>query len=340
MMNSRANLIKPILVTSGEPAGIGPELCSFLTALNAPIVVLGDKYLLAERAQILNQPIHWDDYQPRDDWRTWEHKPGHLMVWHLPCSGSRVVTAGQLDTQHVPYVLTMLKMASESCFKQEFSALVTAPVHKGIINQAGIVFTGHTEYFAEQCGVTEIVMMLVCDAMRVALVTTHVALKDVSRYITSEKIQSVVRLVNQSLKLYFNKSVPKIAVAGLNPHAGEGGYLGTEELDVINPSIDLLKQQGIHITGALSADTLFTAKNLQDYDAFITMYHDQGLPVLKYASFGHAVNVTLGLPYIRTSVDHGTALELAGTGKASAESLICAVNLAIQMVQACQIKLR
>lgn len=320
--------IKPLLITSGEPAGIGPDVCLEAAFWEWPVVVMACPDLLYRRARLLNKDITLCEYQP--DFPRLSPK-GHLQVIPLPLGTPTI--AGVLNPENAPYVMTMLHEAVRRCCEGEFSALVTAPVHKAVINQAGIAFTGHTEFFAHQCGIPQVVMMLASDAMKVALVTTHLALKDVSAAVTSEKIFQVVQQLDSGLKRDFGIKTPRIAVAGLNPHAGEGGYLGREEIDTIIPAIKILQQQSIHIAGPFSADTLFMPALLADYDVVLSMYHDQGLPVIKYASFGHAVNVTLGLPIIRTSVDHGTALHLAGTGHADSGSLFAAVYMAFQMVQ-------
>ena len=314
---------KPLLVSSGEPAGIGPDLCLALAGHATPLVVMADKALLLARAKVLNQPLVIVDYQQDKPLLL---KPHHLNV--LPSASVANAVPGELTVQNVPYVLQMLTEGVQQCQQGHFSALVTAPIHKGIINQAGISFTGHTEFFASHCHVPHVVMMLVGRMMRVALVTTHVALRDVAYHITAPLIERVITEVRRSLQRDFGIACPKIAVAGLNPHAGEGGYLGQEEKEVIIPLLKKLQEEDWDVQGPFSADTMFLRK---DYDAFVVMYHDQGLPVLKYASFGHAVNVTLGLPIIRTSVDHGTALELAGTGAADAGSLLAAVDMAANM---------
>jgi 4-hydroxythreonine-4-phosphate dehydrogenase len=229
------------------------------------------------------------------------------------------------------YVLDSLQLALDGCLDKRFDAVVTAPVHKGIINDAGIAFSGHTEFFAEGAGIDKVVMMLATDSLRVALATTHLPLKDVSAAITRSSLQQVVEILDRSMKAQFGISHPRIAVCGLNPHAGEGGHLGMEEIEVISPVIELLQATGINLTGPWPADTIFNQDRLQDYDVVLAMYHDQGLPVLKHAGFGRAVNITLGLPFIRTSVDHGTALDLAGSGKASDTSLQAAVDMAEAM---------
>lgn len=319
--------MKPLLVTSGEPAGIGPDLCLDLADSDFPIVVLIDKNVLAERAVQLGRKVVLHDYAHGEPPI---RRANHLTVIHLPCSSN--VVPGVLNPDNVSYVLTMLAMATDLCLQGEFSGLITAPVHKGIINQAGISFTGHTEFFAERCNIDTVVMMLVCDVMRVALVTTHLPLRRVADVINQSLIIDVITCLNTSLQHYFAIKNPKILVAGLNPHAGEGGHLGTEEIDVIAPALDILKSRRIDVQGPLPADTLFTPNHLNLSDAFVAMYHDQGLAVLKYAGFGNAVNITLGLPIIRTSVDHGTALDLAGKGVAQSASLLLAVATAARMV--------
>lgn len=319
----------PLLVTSGEPAGIGPDLCLELAGSKIPLVVVGDKQLLAQRAQQLGRKINLYDYKRGEPFIS---PDDGLVVWHIPCVSE--VVPGRLDVRNASYVLDMLKQAVTLCLQNEFSAIVTAPLHKGIINKSGIYFTGHTEFFAEQCGVDNVVMMLACDSMKVGLVTTHLPLRRVADQITQSLIIDVIQCLHTALQQDFRIKAPRIWVAGLNPHAGEGGYLGTEEIDIIIPALEILRAQAIDVQGPFSADTLFTPKNLPLCDVFVAMYHDQGLPVLKYAGFGNAVNVTLGLPIIRTSVDHGTALELAGTGLAQASSLISAVTMTTQMVMA------
>ena len=321
--------MKPLLVSSGEPAGIGPDLCLALAGHDVPLVVLGDKGILEQRARELNLTIVFDEYKPDV---LPEPKPHHLTVLSLPCATH--VTAGQLDSRNASYVLSMLTFAARGCLTGEFAALITAPVHKAIINQAGFEFTGHTEFLAQHCHIKTVVMMLVCRAMRVALVTTHLPLRAVSDAITPTLLTDVITILDKALRDDFGIQHPKIQVAGLNPHAGEAGYLGREELDTIIPALSELKKTGIRVSGPFPADTLFAQTEKDKCDAFVAMYHDQGLPVLKYAGFGTAVNVTLGLPIIRTSVDHGTALELAGSGLAEAGSLIAAVDLAAKMVKA------
>ena len=320
--------MKPILVTSGEPAGIGPDLCLELAEHEFPLVVVGDKNMLQARAALLGKAIHFEEYQ---EGVLPISAPNHLTVLSIPCAVPP--TAGQLNPLNSPYVINMLSTATQRCLSGEFSALVTAPVHKAVINQAGISFTGHTEFLANHCQANRVVMMLACKAMKVALVTTHLPLSNVSKAITPTLLTEVITILNSSLHKDFAISDPVIFVAGLNPHAGEGGYLGREEIEVIEPTLLALNNQGIHVEGPFSADTMFTAINTTKCDVFVAMYHDQGLPVLKYAGFGEAVNVTLGLPIIRTSVDHGTALDLAGKGLAESGSLFAAVNTAAIMAR-------
>lgn len=323
--------MKPLLVSSGEPAGIGPDICLNLASTDLPVVVLGDLTVLKQRAEALNLAIQFIEYQQA---LPVNREKNTLVV--LPLSTAVPVISGQLNVKNSPYVLTMLKLAVEKCLSQEFAGLVTAPVHKGIINEAGIAFSGHTEYLAQHCQSSQVVMMLVSKQMKVALVTTHLPLRAVPDSLTQALIQKVIFQVHQSLQRDFGLSKPRIFVAGLNPHAGEMGYLGREEIDIIMPALEALQKEGVLVKGPFPADTLFTRAFLSEADVFIAMYHDQGLPVLKYAGFGDAVNVSLGLPIIRTSVDHGTALALAGTGQADAGSLLAAVNLALSMCEARQ----
>lgn len=314
-----------IALTTGEPAGIGPDICVALAqhAHAADLVALGDPALLAARAEALHLPLALDVYHAGD---CGPQKPGHLRV--LPVKTRVAVTTGRLDPANAGYVLELLDRATAGCLNGEFDALVTAPVHKGIINEAGIPFTGHTEYLAARCRAPAPVMLLATDTLRVALATTHLPLKDVPPAITRASLSHSLRVLDAELHDKFGIAIPRILVLGLNPHAGEGGHLGREEIEVIAPVCEALKAEGLKLTGPLPADTAFSAGNLQNADAVLAMYHDQGLPVLKYAGFGHAVNVTLGLPIIRTSVDHGTALDLAGTGRASHASLEAALGMA------------
>lgn len=316
----------PLVVTSGEPAGIGPDLCVRLAAkpVEPPIVVIADKDLLRQRAAQLGVEVQLQDYvagQPPQS--------GILPVIHVPLAAS--CRPGTLNAANSDYVLAMLRRAVQGCQSGEFSGMVTAPVHKGVINDAGIPFTGHTEFLAEQTGTPLVVMMLVGGGMRVALATTHLPLREVADAITPELLENVLRILRCDLQRRFGIAQPRILVAGLNPHAGESGHLGREEIEVMIPVLDRLRGEGFDVSMPLPADTLFAAHRLRECDAVLAMYHDQGLPVLKHASFGEGVNVTLGLPIIRTSVDHGTALDLAGKGKAEVGSLLEAIRLAAEM---------
>ncbi|GAB2890613.1 4-hydroxythreonine-4-phosphate dehydrogenase PdxA [Uliginosibacterium flavum] len=326
----------PVLaITSGEPAGIGPELCAALALrpLTARIVLIGDRELLAARAQQIGQPLSLRDYQAGQ-----VPEAGVLEVLHVPLGAAAV--AGRLDTANAGYVLRTLDAAIDGCLSGEFSAMVTAPVQKSIINEAGIPFTGHTEYLAERTHTPQVVMMLAGQYgndnprawLRVALATTHLALQDVPAAITPDSLARTLRILHADLRDKFGFAVPRILVAGLNPHAGEGGHMGREEIEIIEPVLTKLRAEGMQLIGPLPADTLFTPHQLARGDAVLAMYHDQGLPVLKFATFGGGINVTLGLPIIRTSVDHGTALDLAGTGRADAGSLHAAVDCALAML--------
>jgi 4-hydroxythreonine-4-phosphate dehydrogenase len=320
----------PLAVTSGEPAGIGPDLCLQL-AQQPPeqaLVVLADKTLLQQRATWLGLDVQLHDYEPQ---QISPLPAGHLRILHIPLA--QPVQAGQLNPSNSRYVLGLLSRAVQGCRAGEFSGMVTAPVHKGVINDAGIPFTGHTEFLAEQTNTRQVVMMLVGGGMRIALATTHLALKDVPAAITAPLLEEVLRIIQRDFAHRFGIAHPRILVAGLNPHAGEGGHLGREEIEIIIPVLDRLRAEGINVSAPLPADTLFTPQRLAQCDCVLAMYHDQGLPVLKHASFGHGVNVTLGLPIIRTSVDHGTALDLAGTGKADVGSLLEAIRMAAKMVR-------
>lgn len=322
------SLTAPLIITSGEPAGIGPDLCMQLAAASPeiPFVVIADKNLLQQRAAQLGITLYVRDFLAT---QKIDSQPHTLTVIHLPLVAE--CQAGKLNASNSTYVMATLRRAVQGCQAGEFSGMVTAPVHKGIINDAGIPFTGHTEFLAEQTGAKQVVMMLVGGGMRVALVTTHLALKDVPAAITASLLENVLRIIQHDLQQRFGIAQPHILVAGLNPHAGEGGYLGREEIEVIIPVLDKLRAEGMNVSVPLPADTLFTPHKLAQCNCVLAMYHDQGLPVLKHASFGQGVNVTLGLPIIRTSVDHGTALDLAGTGKAAGGSLLEAIKLAAQM---------
>ncbi|MGB0466680.1 MAG: 4-hydroxythreonine-4-phosphate dehydrogenase PdxA [Pontibacterium sp.] len=318
-----------LAITAGEPAGIGPDLCIQIAQQchNHELVVIADPGLLKTRATALNLPLNLRVFNP--DTAPQASEPGCLTV--MPVDLAENVTTGQLSTANSAYVLETLRLAAEGCLEGTFDALVTAPVHKGIINDAGIAFSGHTEFLEALTGSSKVVMMLATEGLRVALATTHLPLRDVADSITPELLTEVLGILHQDLKSAFGLSNPHILVAGLNPHAGEGGHLGREEIEIIEPTLEKLRTQGMNLTGPLPADTLFTEKYLTNADAVMAMYHDQGLPVLKYKGFGRAVNVTLGMPIIRTSVDHGTALDLAGTGLADQGSLQTAINYAATM---------
>ncbi|HYA19353.1 MAG TPA: 4-hydroxythreonine-4-phosphate dehydrogenase PdxA [Burkholderiales bacterium] len=324
----RPNSLPTLAVTAGEPAGIGPDLCVLLAQRKFPahVVVIADKTLLAQRARMLNKKIHLLDYV-RHGIKT--HAPNSLLVLHEPLAKRAI--PGQLDCANSSYVLRTLRQALRGCLNNQFDAMVTTPVHKGVINDAGVPFTGHTEYLAQQTATPHVVMMLAGGGLRVALATTHLALKDVPAALTQDSLERTLRILEHDLVARFGIAAPRIMVAGLNPHAGEAGYLGNEEKQVIVPVLNKLHKEGLDVQGPFPADTLFTHERLKDCDCVLAMYHDQGLPVLKYASFGSGVNVTLGLPVIRTSVDHGTALELAGTGKIKCGSLWSAIRLAVQL---------
>ena len=318
-----------LAITPGEPAGIGPDLCIQYAqqAHDFQMILLTDPALIEQRAQELGLPIELVEFSPE---QTQPSGSGRLYYQKVPLTESAV--AGQLNVNNASYILATLDQAIEGCQNGCFDALVTGPIHKGIINEAGIAFTGHTEYLAEKTQTDKVVMMLACEEMKVALATTHLPLKDVPDAITSSSLTQVIKILDHDLKTKYGIRSPHILICGLNPHAGEDGHLGTEELDTIIPVIEKLKSHGLNLTGPLPADTLFAKKNLQTADAVLAMYHDQGLPVLKYQGFGQAVNVTLGLPIIRTSVDHGTALDLAGTGHAGTGSLDYAIHIARQMI--------
>ncbi|HEN3565756.1 TPA: 4-hydroxythreonine-4-phosphate dehydrogenase PdxA [Yersinia enterocolitica] len=319
-----------IVITPGEPAGVGPDLVIALAQQDWPveIVVCADPALLLARASQLNLPLQLREYQ--QDKPILAQLAGTLTI--LPVKIAAEVIPGQLDVKNSHYVVETLAKACDGAISGEFAALVTGPVQKSIINDAGIPFIGHTEFFADRSHCSRVVMMLATEELRVALATTHLPLLAVPGAITQASLHEVISILDNDLKTKFGISQPQIYVCGLNPHAGEGGHMGHEEIDTIIPALDALRQQGINLIGPLPADTLFQPKYLQHADAVLAMYHDQGLPVLKYQGFGRAVNITLGLPFIRTSVDHGTALELAATGTADVGSFITALNLAIKMI--------
>jgi 4-hydroxythreonine-4-phosphate dehydrogenase len=308
-------MLPNIAITPGEPAGIGPDITLKLLQqqnIAANFIVFADPDLLQQRAEQLGLSIKLDNVVP------------------IPLS--QPVIPGELNSANANYVIETLTQACQACLNKQCDALVTAPVHKGIINDAGINFTGHTEFLADLSNVKQVVMMLATPKLRVALVTTHLPLSQISSAITATRLETVIRILNNHLQQKFGLKHPKILVCGLNPHAGEDGHLGNEEIITIIPTLNKLRDQGINLIGPVSADTAFTTNSLSGIDVVLTMYHDQGLPVLKSQGFGEAVNVTLGLPIIRTSVDHGTALNLAATGKASSTSLHYAVQIALEQI--------
>jgi 4-hydroxythreonine-4-phosphate dehydrogenase len=318
-----------IIVTSGEPAGIGPDLCLSIAAREWPcdLVVVGDVTVLRERNALLRTDIAIRE-TPADA-PNQLHRRGELRARHIATAAA--VRPGHLDRANAPYVLALLDAAVSGCLSGSYDAMVTAPVQKSVINDAGIAFSGHTEYLAERIGNCFPVMLLTAGTLRVALATTHLPLRQVSAAIDAARLLQVLRTLHHDLMTRFGIGQPRILVCGLNPHAGESGHLGREEIEVITPTLEQLRRAGMQVIGPVPADTAFTPQQLQQADAVLAMFHDQGLPVLKYAGFGHAVNVTLGLPIVRTSVDHGTALTLAGSGQADAGSLVAAVELALQM---------
>jgi 4-hydroxythreonine-4-phosphate dehydrogenase len=322
-----------LAITAGEPAGIGPDLCVQIAqqAWDYQILVVCDPTLLEQSAKHLGLPFSWTEFDPAADFQP--HKVGHLWVSSVPLNAP--CNPGELNSANGSYVLKTLDVATQGCLDGHWHAMVTAPLHKGVINDCEQVetgsFTGHTEYLRDYCEVEEVVMMLATEDLRVALVTTHLPLRDVADAIDQPLIKRICRILHHDLKTFFGTDDPHILVAGLNPHAGEGGHLGMEEIEVIEPALEALRAEGMQLTGPLPADTLYTPKHLEHADATLAMYHDQGLPVLKFHGFGRAANITLGLPIIRTSVDHGTALDLAGTGQADSGSLETALKVAAQM---------
>ena len=319
----------PLYVTSGEPAGIGPDICLNLANRQdlRPVVVLADIDMLKQRIEQLGLEVELVLYSGQTE----PSLNGQLYVEHIALA--KPVILGCLDAENASYVLEQLHRSADYALSGKSVGVATAPVQKSIINDAGIVFSGHTEYYQEFAHVDRVVMMLATKTLRVALATTHLPLRDVPDAITQERLHQVIDILIHDLKTKFKINQPRILVCGLNPHAGEDGYLGREEIDVINPVLEQYRAQGVKMSLSLPADTLFTSENLKDADAVLAMYHDQGLPVLKSQGFGEAVNITLGLPFIRTSVDHGTALSLAGTGQAKASSLHVAVDLALDLAR-------
>ncbi|WP_424947180.1 4-hydroxythreonine-4-phosphate dehydrogenase PdxA [Candidatus Spongiihabitans sp.] len=325
-----------IIICSGEPAGIGPDIVikAAQQGFDAALAVVGGLNLLRDRAELLGMALDFNEYESTD-----KSNPGHSgghpegrsgRVSVIPLEVSTPVTPGKLDQKNSRYVTRCIDTAVDLCLSGEFDAMVTAPVHKGIINDAGIPFLGHTEWIAKRTGANQPVMMLANGTTRVCLVTTHLPLREVADHITGDRIQSVLKVMARDITALYGIDNPKIGICGLNPHAGEGGHLGKEEIEIIGPAISAMQQQGFNLIGPLPADTAFTQTQLSQLDGVLAMYHDQGLPVIKHSGFGEVVNVTLGLPIIRTSVDHGTALELAGSGLATESSLVAAINLAIE----------
>lgn len=319
-----------VVITPGEPAGIGPDLVVQLAQRSWPVelVVCADATLIQDRAKLLGLPLQLLPYDAGQ--QPSPQKAGTLTLLSVPLRAP--VVPGQLSTENGHYVVDTLARACDGCINGEFAALITGPVHKGVINEAGIPFTGHTEFFEERSHSPKVVMMLATEAMRVALVTTHLPIKAIPDAITPELLREIIAILHHDLQTKFGIAQPHVLVCGLNPHAGEGGHMGTEEIDTIIPVLEEMRAKGMNLSGPLPADTLFQPKYLDNADAVLAMYHDQGLPVLKYQGFGRGVNITLGLPFIRTSVDHGTALDLAGQGKADVGSFITALNLAIKMI--------
>jgi len=320
-----------LAITPGEPAGIGPDLILQLAQQPHPaeLVAVADPQLLQQRADILGLKIELQTFDPAQ--AAQPHHAGSLKV--MPVSLNQAVQCGQLNQQNARYVLETLRQATLGCMNKTFDAIVTAPVHKGIINEAGIKFSGHTEFLAELTHTKQVVMMLATPGLRVALATTHLPLREVADAITPTLLEDVIRILQHDLQHKFGIAEPVTYVCGLNPHAGEDGHLGHEDEEIVKPVLHKLQTEGIQLNGPLPADTLFIPKYLDHADAVLAMYHDQGLPVLKHKGFGNAVNITLGLPIIRTSVDHGTALDLAGTGKSDTGSLELAITTAIDMTQ-------
>lgn len=319
-----------VVITPGEPAGIGPDLVVQLAQRSWPVelVICADASVLEARAKQLKLPLTLLPYQAEN--APLPQQAGTLTL--LPVPLRTPVVPGQLSTENGHYVVKTLARACDGCLSGEFAALITGPVHKGVINDAGVAFTGHTEFFEERSHSAKVVMMLATEELRVALATTHLPIKAVSEAITPDLLRDVIAILHHDLRTKFGIADPHVLVCGLNPHAGEGGHMGMEEIDTIIPVLDEMRAQGMNLSGPLPADTLFQPKYLDHADAVLAMYHDQGLPVLKYQGFGRGVNITLGLPFIRTSVDHGTALDLAGQGKADVGSFITALNLAIKMI--------
>ena len=328
-------MTKRFALTAGEPAGIGPDLCLMLAAEKQPypVITIASQDLLVQRAAELGLTVELLPVNPL----AWPAQPApanSLYVWDVPLA--EPVVTGQLNPNNAQYVLDTLNRAGYGCLGKDFAGMITAPVHKGVINEAGIPFSGHTEFLAELTHTPQVVMMLATEGLRVALVTTHLPLREVADAITADRLTQVTRILHQDLVNKFGIAQPKILVCGLNPHAGEGGHLGREEIEIIEPTLKQLRAEGMDLVGPLPADTLFTPRLLANCDAVLSMFHDQGLPVLKHKGFGAAVNTTLGMPIIRTSVDHGTALDLAGTGQIDLGSMRVALNTAYAMAESQQ----
>lgn len=317
-----------VVITVGEPAGIGPDIIieTLQKEFLARIAVIGDAEVFHSRATLLGKKLEVETIEA--DTEPPIHLPGHARVINQSCVNP--IIPGSLDTRNATRVLDWINTATDYCLSGKYHAMVTAPVHKAVINDAGVKFSGHTEWIAARAGVAQPVMMLANDKLKVCLATTHIALKEVPEAITVERLEHVISIMHEDIGRLYAINSPVIGICGLNPHAGEAGHLGTEEINVINPVVERLRSKGMRLTGPLPADTAFTSQNLDSFDAVLAMYHDQGLPVIKHQGFGEVVNVTLGLPLIRTSVDHGTAVDLAGHGKASSSSMIAALNLAIK----------
>lgn len=324
--------IPRILITPGEPAGIGPDV--MLQAAqhhwDAELIAIADPVVLGVRAHAIKTPIKIIECSLEDAERV-PHQAGTLRVH--PVQFPEPVVAGKLNLNNTPVIIQSLQLAADACMKHLADAIVTGPIHKGIINDAGIPFTGHTEFLAQSAGAKQTVMLFVVDQLKAALLTTHLPLSKVAGAVTHDKLISVLTILHHDLKKYFGIASPRMLVAGLNPHAGEDGHLGMEEIDIIKPALETLRKQGMQIEGPLPADTIFTPDMLKKTDAVLGMYHDQVLPVIKHIGFDRAVNMTLGLPFVRTSVDHGTALDIAGSGKTNDGSMRAAIKLAIETIK-------
>ena len=322
-------MIPRLAVTAGEPAGIGPDivLSAAMQEHSVQLVAIGSAEVLAERAQALNLPVTLAPYSSTDPIEA--HTPGTLPVVDIPLNAA--CTAGELNTANAPHVLAVLDQAIELCRSGECHGMVTAPVHKGVINEAGIGFRGHTEYLAQACSAEHVVMLLAAKSLKIALVTTHIPLREVAGAIQPDTLRSTIEVLHQDLQRRFRIQSPRIVVLGLNPHAGENGYLGSEELEIIEPVCRRFRERGLQVIGPVSADSAFIPNVRAETDAYVSMYHDQALPVLKSEGFETGVNITLGLSIIRTSVDHGTALTLAATGQASSGSLCAAIQAASEL---------